>query len=204
MKYMDPDGRISIGSIIRAARNLIYSTKVSFLMQTTDLGRSKNALYSTSLYQQQYMTTKQNAEDLSNLVDYVGLVPGPVGEIATTLSWLNPATEQEGIVTFDSRLNFIAGASNEINHIDSILENLSGAFESHGYGKFLNDQKAKLQDEIRSNKKYDSKQVIEITKAADFYGAGRYKERRDSSNPKPPIDYEEAYKKYKEVWRLDE
>ena len=35
-------------------------------------------------------------------------------------------------------------------------------------------------------------------------GAGRYKERRDSSNPKPPIDYEKAYKKYKEECRLDE
>ena len=175
-------------------------------MQTTDLGGSvMNTYYSTSLYQQQYPTIRKNAERMSTLLTYASVIPGPIGEIATTFDWLNNlGMESENIVIFDSRLNFIAGATNEINHIDSILENLSGAFESHGYSEFLKDQKAKLQDEIRSNKKYDSKQIVEIIKTEDFYGVERYKERRDSSNPKPPIDYEEAYKKYKEVWRLDE
>ena len=206
VKYTDPDGRISIRAAIQVVRGFIYNTKLSLLMQTTDLGGSvMNTYYSTSLYQQQYPTIRKNAERMSTLLTYASVIPGPIGEIATTFDWLNNlGMESENIVIFDSRLNFIAGATNEINHIDSILENLSGAFESHGYGEFLKDQKAKLQDEIRSNKKYDSKQIVEIIKTEDFYGVERYKERRDSSNPKPPIDYEEAYKKYKEVWRLDE
>lgn len=197
IKYVDADGN----SIIQGMRKLFFSVRVTIGTLDYDLGRS-NAQPTGSLYLQQYGTTAEHEAGLSKIISAGGLLPGVVGEVFAVASLLAVPQEEPGIVTFGDRKKFIAGAQNEIDNIDSLLNTLSTKElnetndAGNSFGDFLKDQKDSLSKELNNNKKADEREVAGINYTMQKHGQGSYRDKRTDKAPSyaKPIDYYEAFK----------
>jgi len=200
IKYTDPNGKSAVSYSLRKIFDFITSPAVSMVSSSTPLGKA--GCTNQSLYNQQFHTMADQRNGMRSFLGGVSIAPGVIGVAASIAVVITPAKEQDGIVDFNTRRGFIAGAQEEVNRIETVLNGLSDSerneINSRGetYGNFLESQKVKLNSEIESNKEYDKGQIKGINHDLMKAGLGSYKENRQTKPESyvQPIDYQKAFR----------
>ena len=192
--YIDPDGNFPVKAVVNTV-NIVLQTYMN-LDTGFSLGRN-NQTGTRSLYHQQYMT---QAEDRNISGSILGAASSfPLGaqyqsSLALLSVYLNDSGSDTIVTDPDS---FIAGAQNEIERINAMIEELSGNSNTEGFIDFLKNQKDLLRDEQSVNQDYRNN--LGYTDIS-----GRVIEA-PVPKAKPEIDYLRAYKEsLNEKARMDD
>ncbi|MBQ6568525.1 MAG: hypothetical protein IJL80_15885 [Treponema sp.] len=127
----------------------------------------RNVYNSTrSYYNQTYTSNVAQENAWSNIFGTLGWLSGKVGMASTVVTWILLTKEETNEIAYNERLQFIAGAKIELKR----LYVLKGIWEDNEFNEdgrfsfveFLTNQITKLESEIETNEKLDSKEIEHI------------------------------------------
>lgn len=202
LKYIDPDGRITVKQVVDAAFKAL-----KFLTHADPIGKSNNCNTNRSLYNQQFHTTRDQEGGDMKFISATSAVPGPLGYAATVASLTIIPSEPEGIVSMPQRRGFINGATFEINRINNILAEIVGNNEyevndrGQSFRDFLLEQRDFLENEILNNAKAYEGQLKGINEWMEKLGNPQI-EAYGYDTPESwvkPIDYYELFRSQKKA-----